>query len=244
VLKAGGAWAPNGGHHSGRKWPIVFAAKMLNDCEMLAVGSDYDDSHFGEDGQTYYGANQTALFGWDCAGGQGSYFENGCSGSGAKDCRDPAGLVDGCSDYRNCCTSAYWVGQALSALILDAKGIWNHDAYFDYVDRWMTGDVSGGGNTSDQFAADMWTTYRNNLPTPTTAASCDGGVATGGASSGGATGTGGATGSGGADSGVCGCRMLPSDRRSWLWLGGAALALAALRRRRSRVRGRSGGDRV
>jgi MYXO-CTERM domain-containing protein len=195
ILKAGGKWSPNGGHHSGRKWPIVFAARMLNDCEMLAVGKDYDDSHFGEDGQTYFGKGGKALFGWDCGGGQGAYFENGCSGSGAKDCRDPALTVDGCPDYRNCCTSAYWVGQMLSALMLDAKAIWNHDPYFDYVDRWMGGTVDGADG-ADAFTQAMWTAYRTKLPTPSVPAGCGSGGVSG---SGGANGSGAVSGNGGAN---------------------------------------------
>lgn len=164
VLEAGGGWSPNGGHHSGRKWPIVFAGRLLDDCDLLKVGEKFDDSHFGEDGQTYAGNSGKALFGWDCGGGQGSYFESGCSGGGAKDCRDPAGMVDGCPDYRNCCTSGYWVGQMLSTLMLHAETIWNHQPYFDYVDRWMTGDVDGGGSASSAFIEGMWTQYRNDLP--------------------------------------------------------------------------------
>lgn len=246
VLKAGGQWAANGGHHSGRKWPIVLAAKLLNDCEMLDVGKEYDDSHFGEDGQTYEGANGAALFGWDCGGGNGSYFENGCSGSGAKDCRDPAGLVDGCPDYRNCCTSAYWVGQMLSALILDAKPVWGHDAYFDYVDRWMSGDVEGGGYGSSTFVEDMWSAHRANLPAPVAAPSCDGSGGTGGAPGsgggggagggpGGSGGAGGGAGSGGepADGGGgCGCRSAGGDAPSSVWLALGGVGLGALRRRR------------
>jgi MYXO-CTERM domain-containing protein len=249
VLKAGGQWAPNGGHHSGRKWPIVLAAKLLNDCEMLKLGMEYDDSHFGEDGQTYHGADGTALFGWDCGGGHGSYFEDGCSGSGAKDCRDPAGLVDGCPDYRNCCTSAYWVGQMLSTLMLDAKPVWGHDPYFDYVDRWMNGDVAEGGDGSSAFVEEMWSLHRNKLPAPVMAPSCDGspggsGGAGGSPGTGGDGGTGGAggagAGSGGgsggesAGGGGCGCRVPASERPPAAWLTLAGLGLGALRRRRRR----------
>lgn len=256
VLKAGGNWAPNGGHHSGRKWPIVFAATMLDDCDMKQVGTDYDDSHFGEDGQTYAGADGKALFGWDCGGGQGSYFENGCSGSGAKDCRDPAGLVDGCPDYRNCCTSGYWIGQMLSTLILGAKSVWNHDPYFDYVDRWMTGDVEDADG-SDAFSEEMWNTYRNNLPTtnvsPTCGAGGSGGTGTGGTASGGSAGsptgggggaTGGSVGTGGSknatdssdDDGGCGCRTpAGSSSAHALWLGAIGIALARRLRRRVRA---------
>lgn len=164
VLRAGGHWPADGGHHNARKWPIVFAARMLDDCDMLAVGLEYDGGDFGEDGHTYVGMDGTALFGSDCGGGRGRYFEDGCMGGGARDCRDPAGLVDACPDYRDCCTSAYWVGEALAARLLDATAIWNHDPFFDYVDRWMAGDVSGDADTSSAFVSAMWAAHRGSLP--------------------------------------------------------------------------------
>mgnify|MGYP007026480435 CR=1 FL=1 len=262
VLKAGGNWAPNGGHHNGRKWPIVFAARLLDDCDMLKVGQDYDDTHFGEDGQTYIGTNSKALFGFDC-GGQAQYFTNGCSGSGAKDCRDPAGLVDGCADYRNCCTSAYWIGEALSTLLLQSKAIWGHDAFFDYVERWMSGDVSGGGTAAGAFANEMWSAHRQNLPTGNAATTvCGGGSGgssgsgsggtspggadagtTGGSNAGGAGGSagGGSAGKSGAaateDDSGCGCRTAPATPAHSPWLL-ALLALGAVRARKSPRRAR------
>jgi hypothetical protein len=42
--------------------------------------------------------------------------------------------------YRRCCTSVSWVGEALAIRILGGKSLWNHPAFFDYVDRWMTED--------------------------------------------------------------------------------------------------------
>ena len=223
VIKAGGNFAPNGGHHSGRKWPVVFAARLLNDCEMLRAGSDFDDDTFGEDGHTYYGANSTALFGWDCGGGHGTYLQNGCSGSGAKDCRDPAGQVDACPDYRNCCTSSVWVGQMLAALMIGSKSIWNHDPFFDYVDRWMDGGVSGGGSAAGAFVQQMWTLYRDALPSsPPLPATC-GGTGTGG--SGGAGGSGGSSsaGTGGAaGSGASGASGGDSGSGSGATGGGGA----------------------
>lgn len=265
VLKAGGNWAANGGHHSGRKWPIVFAARMLGDCDLLKVGLDYDDSHFGEDGQTYAATGGKALFGVACGANQ-TYFQNGCSGSGAKDCRDPAKLVDGCADYRNCCTSAYWVGQMLSTLMVHAKKLWAHDPYFDYVDRWMTGDVVGGGSASSAFVGDMWKTYRSALPTgadaeptcnPATGgtggsggsdAGASGGAA-GAAAGGGSGGTSGGDPTGGSasaapasdDDGGCSCRTSPARSSLGSLLGLALLALG-LSRSRLRVLGpRDGG---
>lgn len=164
VLKAGGAWHSDGGHNSGRKFPIVFAGVMLNDVDMLAVGLDYAGA-FGEDGQTYYSsATGQALWGRYCPSSQTGYFENGCSGSGAKDCRDPAELVDACPDYRTHNTSQSWVGQMLATLMIGGKPFWNHDAYFDYVDRWM--DETGSVNHN--LIEDMWLIYRDMLPSGST----------------------------------------------------------------------------
>lgn len=162
VVRAGGDWAANGGHHSGRKWPVVFAARMLDDCGLLAI-ADADVGTFGEDGHTYFGANGTALFGMSCGSNQ-TYFQDGCSGSGARDCRDPDRLVDGCSDYRDCCTSSYWVGEALSTRLLEAVDVWNHEPFFEYVDRWMSGDVTNDADAAGTFVQEMWTLYADAAP--------------------------------------------------------------------------------
>jgi hypothetical protein len=225
---------------------------------MLRVGAEYGDTHFGEDGHTYYGTGGTALFGWDCGGGQGSYFQNGCSGSGARDCRDPAGAVDACPDYRNCCTSHTWVGQMLAALMLQSKSVWQHDAYFDYVDRWMNSDVSGGGSASNAFVEQMWSLYRRNLPsTPAPPGACSGNGGSGGGTagaagqagsagqgSGGAPGAGGVggnagtstAGSGGSPGSSCGFVMPGSSAASVPWITLFGLLLGALVRRSCTVR--------
>jgi hypothetical protein len=33
-----------------------------------------------------------------------------------------------------------WVGEALALRLLRAEPLWNHPAFFDYVDRWMGED--------------------------------------------------------------------------------------------------------
>ena len=85
-------------------------------------------------------------------------------------------------DYR-CCTSIAYVGEALAALIMNAKTFWNHDAFFDYVDRWMNENDSAAvriikqvtgfdysadwerqGQCWDLFVEKIWKSYRNNLP--------------------------------------------------------------------------------
>jgi len=75
------------------------------------------------------------------------------------------------------------VGQALALRILHAEKLWNHDAFFDYVDRWMTEDDSqhikeikearGKDYAAawarqrqawDPFVNAMWAKHRRNLP--------------------------------------------------------------------------------
>lgn len=173
VLKAGGGfpltWDSPGGHFSGRKFPIVFAAVLLNDPDLLGFDTEFsDEKYFQEDMQTYFGVSGNALWGSPCSSG---FLPPSCSGDGAKDCRDSAGQTDGCPDYRTCCTSPTWVGQALSARIIGAESVWNHDAFFEYIDRWVEEATAGGdfpvspwgglfyGNSD--FRREMWEAYRS-----------------------------------------------------------------------------------
>jgi len=158
IVANGGRWPADGGHMNGRKWPVVFAGVMLDDAEMTSPGAVS-----GEDDQTYIGADGEALWGVAC---DSCFFENGCELGGAcnagrQDCRDPEELVDGCYGYRNCCTSHTWVGEALAARLLPgAMDGWDHPALFDYVDRWMDGEVEDGGDAGSPFVEEMWSTYR------------------------------------------------------------------------------------
>jgi hypothetical protein len=183
-------WPAHGGHGSGRKWPIMFAGLMLGDAAMAAPTKTYPDCRFGEDMQTKYdncwtGANVVY------AGHQGYWkgqVVSSTPGWGLYEHLQPrdwptttGGTYIG-ESYRRCCTSIAWVGQQLSALFFGAKGNWNHDAFFDYCDRWMTEDdmehlatilAQTGQDFSatrqrtlwDNFVRVMYGYYRNNLPT-------------------------------------------------------------------------------
>ena len=162
VIAAGGGWGSDGGHFNGRKFPIVFAGALLGDPAMTSPGTDIGN----EDSMTYLGADGTALWGRDC---DSCYFPNGCQNSGdcnsgAKDCRDPAQLVDACEDYRNCCTSVTWVGEALAVHAMGLASAWGHDAFLGYVDRWVAGEVDGGGEASNALVSTMWGMYRDTPP--------------------------------------------------------------------------------
>jgi MYXO-CTERM domain-containing protein len=85
----------------------------------------------------------------------------------------------------------------LTTLMIGAKTVWNHDAFFDYVDRWMNGDVEGGGSAAGALVGQMWTLYRGSLPpAPPLPPSCGGNAGAGGAAGSNAGGSGAASGAG------------------------------------------------
>jgi hypothetical protein len=137
-------WQGWGGHGSGRKFPIVFAGLMLGDLEMSPTKT-FPKVEFGEDNQTMVGEGWTgakALF----AG------HSGIQSASGKPERPQWGPYEHLhprdwtktqlqsEEYRRANTSSSWVGEALVIRLLKAEKAWDHDAFFDYVDRWMTED--------------------------------------------------------------------------------------------------------
>jgi hypothetical protein len=156
-VQTGYGWPAFGGHHSGRKLPIVFAGILLNNSGMKNVSALYPNQ-FGEDMQTLH-INQLPPAGsiqqaWQGAtviyGGHYGVDIGGQSVSaglyGPYEQLQPANwpLINGNEQlgeaYRRCCTSVSWVGEALTIHLLHAESVWNYPAFFDYVDRWMTED--------------------------------------------------------------------------------------------------------
>jgi hypothetical protein len=184
IVRAGHrGWPGHGGHGSGRKWPIIFAGIMLDDTDMQSPKKKYPAVEFGEDTQTMYGNGWTganALY----AGHVGKGGRLGKVGWGAYEHQHPDKWASDIGEgYRRCCTSIAWVGQALAARIMKAEKLWAHDAFFDYVDRWMTEDDEKAieeikeakgwdysaqwarqGQAWDPFVNEMWAKYRNALP--------------------------------------------------------------------------------
>ena len=200
IVRAGfHGWQGFGGHGTGRKWPIVFAGIMLGDGEMASPGKSYPQCQFGEDMQTLFkrcwtgakvvyaghlgvnknGENTSQKVGW----GQ---YEHLQPKDWPNDPEEP-GMNEG---YRRGCTSLAWVGEALAARIMHAEKYWDHDAFFSYVDRWMTEDDTAflktiteqtkfapypatgltypdyawQRQTWDAFIMEMWKKYRDNIP--------------------------------------------------------------------------------
>jgi hypothetical protein len=180
-------WQGWGGHGSGRKFPIVLAGLLLGDNEMASPTKTFSKVEFGEDNQTMYGQGWTgakALF----AGHSGIQNATGKPERpqwGPYEHLHPTNWTKSqlqSEAYRRANTSSSWVGQALVIRLLKAERAWNHDAFFDYVDRWMTEDDKEScrvimetwpemrlndktrwnrqGNTWEPFVKTMWDLYR------------------------------------------------------------------------------------
>jgi len=185
-------WTGFGGHGSGRKLPIVFAGLLLGDDELANISKTFPKVSFGEDEQTAYGDCWTGAkvvftghSGIDAATGAGR--ERG-QGWGPYEHRPPTEWKAGqntSESYRRCCTSSAWVQEALAIRLLRAESAWGHEAFLDYVDRWMgendaqflkkikeaTGqdhnhEWSRQGQSWEPFANEMWARHRSTLQAP------------------------------------------------------------------------------
>jgi hypothetical protein len=186
-------WTAWGGHGSGRKLPIVFAGLVLGDDELANINKSFPKVSFGEDEQTAYGDCWTGAkvvfaghSGIDAATRHARHRGNGW---GPYEHMPPAQWQSGqktSEAYRRCCTSVGWVAQALALRLMHAEKPWGHDAFFDYVDRWMyendaefvktireaTGQDhdkqwARQGQAWDAFTNEMWAAHRATLPAPT-----------------------------------------------------------------------------
>lgn len=206
-VRGGQSWPAWGGHRSGRKWPLLFAGIMLGDEEMQSPQKHYPKVRFGEDDQTglcpYTYKGKTYERCW--TGARAFFVGHSLEEAGGGKWEDGWGPVElfhpsewpkgklsptrlpASEGYRRANTSAAWVETALAVRIMHAEPVWNHDAFFAYVDRWMTEDdarlneeikKAGGPDQNKErprrfgrqgfvwsdFTTEMWAKYRNNLP--------------------------------------------------------------------------------
>lgn len=179
MLRAGHpGWEAWGGHGNGRKFPIVFAGLLLGDDEMANINRSYPKAHFGEDEQTAYGDSWTGAkvvftghSGIDTITGIGRNCLREYKGEMAlvgpyehlsPDKWGAGGRMS--EDYRRCCTSSAWVGQALALHLLKAEKAWNHDAFFDYVDRWMFEEDASFSTEAAKYYKDPKNHYEDPAP--------------------------------------------------------------------------------
>lgn len=186
LLEAGrSGWPALGGHGNGRKWAILFAGLMLDDAGMQRPNETFSNAIFSEDLQTMFD---------DCwtgakvvyAGHVGPDGLPGKVGWGRYEHLPPSEWQSSVGeDYRRCCTSKCWIGEALAIQLYGAEQQWNHDAFLVYADRWMAEDDSEHiriieqahrgrhdndwarqGMVWDPFVKSMWDMYRSHIKAP------------------------------------------------------------------------------
>lgn len=185
LAQNGRQWFSDGGHWQGRKWPILFASLMLGDERLrtfppvpkgkpiygriqLDPAAPPTSTLFQEDLDTYYGKGgdgQTVL--WQIV------FHTGPRAPYQEKARATFDKGEEFLDAYQMNNAASDIGPALAAQYLKAKGIWNHDAFFDFADQWMRPDnpvpfpawlPKGCHRGVDLFAEEMWVAYRAGVP--------------------------------------------------------------------------------
>jgi hypothetical protein len=169
IADAGGSWPADGGHGLGRKWPILFAGAMLNDKHMLDIGQR--KTRFQEDDQTFYvdqaAVDMTASPKWapDKRAPAVPYTKEdiGMAEWGIRHATKPeADNKDWGATYREI-NGAIFPGYALAARLMNLQKQWNHDAFFDYCDRymkWYRTEKPKLSNNPSPFLIAMWEAHR------------------------------------------------------------------------------------
>ncbi len=158
------------------KWPVIMAGLLFDDNAMK--NTSYD---FRTEWMTYYGPNRESSIDSSLIPfGMGHTGYVHPSGSVPLYRQDPGNLEHEHLDpdtewnlvpsgggskresYRKI-NSPGWVGVALAAKNMQAELYWNHQAFFDYVDRWMDEEDVGGQFTISKFVDRMWQTHRGGL---------------------------------------------------------------------------------
>ncbi|MEM7260563.1 MAG: hypothetical protein AAF488_01140 [Planctomycetota bacterium] len=168
---------------SSHKWVVIFTGLMLDHDGMKNTGFSYRT-----DWMTYYPAQGSSPF------SSSSVPSNqGWTGANVLFRQDPGNAehehlhptewgmvpVSGGGKKREAyrrSNSFTWPGPCLAAILMGAQGHWDHPAFFEYVDRWMTEPDGenmsyveslwstslyiGGQSTGSSFVKNMWLEYR------------------------------------------------------------------------------------
>lgn len=193
ALLPGGAqnWAANGGHMTGRAFPIVLAAALLGDQALAAVmektgayaysGGYHEGAlppdylHFGEIDQTFFVSQRDidrmasgptpGLWEPDARSEAIPYAaaDLGRADWGIRHAAEPDGdNANPASIYRHVVTPSC-SGFVLASLILGIRALWNHEPLFEYLDAWMSEDPFYPDSEGlSAFMTAMWAEYRGD----------------------------------------------------------------------------------
>lgn len=138
---SGQTWPAGGGHQTGRKLGLVFAAVLLDHPEMKTVASESD--FFEEDTGVYFSQNAgIPLYGYDIFyWSEENYWSRLVEESGNKAHRDPYEWIDGGwldgGNYQGI-VSPTWKSEALALHLMPAlQSVWSDPVFLEYADRWV-----------------------------------------------------------------------------------------------------------
>ena len=173
ALRGGCRWQGIGGHGHGNKLPILVAGLVLHDEAMLGIGREFASktvqeggrgAWFGEDGQTFY-VKETSPGVWNWGHGNYDQSNDGLPewGFSHSDHPERDDVSWDANPYRRCCTGNAWLGEALAARMMGLKEAWNHDAFFDYVDRYAQVEHAEAWHRAwVSWHTTLWSAYRSN----------------------------------------------------------------------------------
>jgi hypothetical protein len=164
IADNGGGWSANGGHHQGRKLPILVAGVLLNDSHMKNAG--HWKTRFQDDEQTFIISDADVEISngpnWapDKRGGTPQPYTASDVGTpewGIRHADKPEADNKLWTTVYRSINNASIVAVVLNARIMGLEEAWNHPALFAYADR-ITKDenLNDGTNSPSAFVMTMW----------------------------------------------------------------------------------------
>jgi len=181
IADNGGGWRANGGHGLGRKWPILFAGLLLDNDHMKNVGQwdrTFDQGVEFQEDQNYFYVDYAAIeltnsSKWDpdhrnVKRGQADPYTEADLGMpewGIRHAYKPQSDNKSMGAVYRDINGGVAPGFALAALIMDGRELWNHEAFFDYCDRYFSHPerLTRGTNALNDYVETMWNEYRDQF---------------------------------------------------------------------------------
>jgi hypothetical protein len=171
IADVGGGWPADGGHALGRKMPILYAGVLLDDPHMKNAG--HWQTRFQENEQTFYvtqaevDITNSSQWAPDERAATAPYTEKdiGMAEWGIRHAKEPHKDNNTWEATYREINGAIFPAFALAAQLMNLKEAWNHNAFFDYADRymeWFSSSEKTIANQPSEFFQEMWATYRQN----------------------------------------------------------------------------------